>query len=111
MHAKLHKLLSALSAERDEFRLGLHLLSMEAKEEWEKTEEKWEHLQARLRDLGYKIQLEAKEEIHDLGEEVDKLQHKIGDKLGDLRVEAVEEVHELGEELAALYQKIRRHFH
>jgi hypothetical protein len=110
MNEKLHKLLNKLNVERDDFRVSLHLLGMEAKEEWEKAEHKWDNLQLRLRDTGYKWQLEAREEIHDLGEGVDKLQHKLGDKVADLKLEVLEEMHELGEELAELYQKIRRHF-
>ncbi|HRJ53193.1 MAG TPA: hypothetical protein PLE99_10515 [Candidatus Thiothrix moscowensis] len=110
MKEKLQALLDKLHTERDDFRVGLHLLGMEAKEEWEKAEGKWENLQVRLRDTGLKLHMEAKEEIHDMGEEVDKLQHKLTDKWQDIRVEVVEELHELGEEVAELYQKIRRHF-
>lgn len=109
MNAKLQHLLDTLAQERDEFRLGLHLLGMEAKEEWDKAEVQWEHLQARLSDFGYKLQIEAKEELHDIGEEIDALQHKVGDKLADVRAEVVEELHELGEELKSLYAKIRQH--
>ncbi|MEZ5452068.1 MAG: hypothetical protein R3E93_04485 [Thiothrix sp.] len=110
MNEKLQQLLHALAAERDEFRVGMHLLEMEAKEEWEKAETQWDKLQARMRDAGYKLQLETRDEIHDLGEGVDKLQHRLGDKMTDLRTEVVEELHELGEELAGLYQKIRARF-
>lgn len=110
MNEKLQQLLQKLEVERDDFRVSLHLLGMEAKEEWDKAEGKWDNLQLRLRDAGYKLQLEAKEEIHDLGEEVDKLQHKLGDKIADLRVEMMEEIHELGEELSEMYQKIRQRF-
>lgn len=110
MNEKLQKLLDQLSAERDDFRVSLHLLGMEAKEEWEKAENKWEAMQMRMRDAGLKMNLEAKEEIHDLGEEVDKWQHKFSDKWQDLRLEVKEELHEMGEELAETYQKIRHYF-
>ncbi|MEB4589940.1 hypothetical protein VSS37_03020 [Candidatus Thiothrix sp. Deng01] len=110
MNERLQQLLHSLTTERDDFRVSLHLLEMEAKQEWEKAETKWDNLQLRLRDAGYKLQLETKEEVHDMGEEVDKLQHKLSDKVADLRVEWMEEIHELGEEIADLYQKIRKRF-
>ncbi|MBU0653773.1 MAG: hypothetical protein KJ914_01435 [Gammaproteobacteria bacterium] len=110
MNEKLHTLLKKLETERDDFRVSLHLLGMEAKDEWEKAEEKWENLQARMRDAGLKLNLEAKEEIHDMGEGVDRLQHRVGEKIQDLRLEVKEELHEMGEELADVYQKIRRYF-
>lgn len=110
MNEKLQTLLNKLAEERDDFRVSMHLLGMEAREEWEKSEGKWENLQGRMRDAGLKLNLEAKEEIHDLGEGVDKLQHRLGDKFQDVRIEVMEELHELGEELAETYQKIRRYF-
>ncbi len=110
MKEKLQQLVQALSSEREELRVRLHVLGLEAREEWEHLEAKWDAMQVRLRDAGWELNLKAKEEIHDLGEDVDKLQHKISDKVDDIRVEVVEELHELGEELSELYQKIRRHF-
>ncbi|MBO0611740.1 MAG: hypothetical protein RL122_2616 [Pseudomonadota bacterium] len=110
MKEKLQQLLETLTSERGELRVRLHLLGMEAREELEHAETKWQNMQLRLRDAGWELNLKAKEEIHDLGENVDELQHKIGDKVADIRIEVVEELHELGEELSELYQKIRRHF-
>lgn len=110
MKEKLQQLLETLTSERGELRVRLHLLGVEAREELEQAETKWETMQDRLREVGWEWNLKAKAEIHDLGEDVDELQHKIGDKVADIRIEVVEELHELGEELADLYQKIRRHF-
>lgn len=110
MKEKLQQLLTALTSERGELRVRLHLLGLEAREELEHAEVKWETMQDRLREVGWNWNLKAKEEIHDLGAEVDELQHKLGDKVADIRLEVIEELHELGEELSALYQKIRRHF-
>lgn len=110
MKEKLQHLLDRVGIERDDLRVRFHLLGMDAREEWDKTESKWENLQLRLRDAGLKLNLQAKEEVHDLGEEVDHLQHKLSDKVQDIRLEVMEEVHELGEELSAAYQKIRRYF-
>lgn len=110
MNEKLQALLNKLETERDDFRVSLHLLGMEAKDEWEKAEGKWENLQSRMRDVGLKLNLEAKDEIHDLGEGVDRLQHRVGEKIQDLRLEVKEELHEMGEELAELYRKIRSRF-
>ncbi len=109
MKEKLQQLLETLGSERGELRVRLHLLGLEAREELEQAETKWQNMQLRLRDVGWEWNLKAKEEIHDLGEEVDELQHKVSDKVADIRLEVVEELHELGEELAELYQKIRRH--
>ncbi|MDQ5768917.1 hypothetical protein [Thiothrix subterranea] len=110
MNEKLQQLMQALTNEREELRVRLHVLGLDAREEWVHLETKWDAMQVRLRDTGWELNLKAKEEIHDLGEDVDKLQHKISDKVEDIRLEVAEELHELGEELSELYQKIRRHF-
>jgi polyhydroxyalkanoate synthesis regulator phasin len=110
MKEKLQHLLDRLGGERDDLRVRLHLLGMDTREEWDKTESKWDNLQLRLRDVGLKLHIQTKEEVHDLGEEVDHLQHRLGDKVQDIRLEVLEEMHELGEELSAAYQKIRRYF-
>jgi predicted nucleic acid-binding Zn-ribbon protein len=139
MHEKVEQLLAKLKAEREEFRVRMHLGNMDAHDEWEKAEGKWENLQGRLKHSGlvlaekagdliegfeeelrelksgasattWKLNMKAKEEIHDLGEDVDKLQHKIADKVEDVRLEVMEELHELGEEISGLYQKIRSRF-
>ncbi|WML91259.1 hypothetical protein [Thiothrix lacustris] len=109
MKEKLQQLLETLGSDRGELRVRLHLLGLEAREELEQAETKWQNMQLRLRDIGWEWNLKAKDEIHDLGEDVDKLQHKITDKAEDIRLEVMEEIHELGEELTALYQKIRSH--
>lgn len=110
MKEKLQQLVQALTSEREELRVRLHVLGLEAREEWDGLEAKWDAMQVRLRDAGWELNLKAKEEIHDLGEDVDELQHKIGDKVEDIRLEVAEGLHELGEELSDLYRKIRRHF-
>lgn len=136
MHTKVEALLNRLKSERTALSGHLGLWGDEAHKEWDKAEDKWVALQARMRDSGlelaekagnlienfegelrelrneastatWKLNLKAKDELHDMGEGVDKLQHKVADRLGDVRVEVMEELHDLGEEIAGFYQKLR----
>lgn len=60
----INALLGKLRHERDELKLQLNLAKLEAREEWEDLERKWERLEERLADAGE----EAKESLDDLGE-------------------------------------------
>ena len=40
-----------LKSQRDKIELKLHLASMEAKEEWEMTEKKWDHFKDKVEDI------------------------------------------------------------
>lgn len=139
MHTKVEELLGRLKSERTVLSEHLSQWGEEAHKEWDKAEDKWVSLQARMRDSGlelaekagnliedfegelrdlrentsattWKLNFKAKEELHDLGEDVDKLQHKVTDRLEDVRAEVMEELHDLGEEIASFYQKMRERF-
>jgi chromosome segregation ATPase len=48
---KLEKLVETIKTDRDELRVRLHLLKAEAKDEWDEVEEKWRHLEPKLKQL------------------------------------------------------------
>lgn len=48
---ELEKLISKLGQERDELRVKLNLAKLEARDEWDKLERKWEHLRAKTPEL------------------------------------------------------------
>ncbi len=69
---KLAEALDKLRQERDELRVKIHLGTMEAKEEWEELEKKWQRFESKAadakdsvvetsRDVGEGAQLIAKE--------------------------------------------------
>jgi hypothetical protein len=45
---ELHELLENLKTQRDDLRVRLHLAKVEAKDEWERLEHKWENLGNRM---------------------------------------------------------------
>ena len=63
-----------LRQERDELRVKIHLGTMEAKEEWEELERKWQHLESRA--------AEKKDEVvemsHGVGEGVELIAKELG---------------------------------
>lgn len=48
---ELEQLSEKLKQDRDEIKLKLHLAGMEAKDEWEKTEDTWNGLKDKLDDI------------------------------------------------------------
>lgn len=76
--------LARIKEQRDELRVQLHLATMEAREEWQVLEQKWEMLQSRVRQLTDELQSSG---------------GKIGGSLKDI-----------ANELETGYQKIRRLF-
>ena len=48
---ELDELLETLKQRRDELNVQLHLGKAEAKELWEQTEEKWQHLRSQLEQI------------------------------------------------------------
>jgi len=48
----IDELLNDLKQLRDELKLQIHLGKAEAKDEWDKLEEKWQDLKDRSRDIG-----------------------------------------------------------
>ena len=51
-----------LRQERDELRVKIHLGTMEAKEEWEELEGKWQHLESRAAEKKDEV-VEASREV------------------------------------------------
>ncbi len=41
-----------LAQQRDELRLQAHLFGLEAKQQWDKAEQQWEHLRAKTKVIG-----------------------------------------------------------
>jgi chromosome segregation ATPase len=48
---ELHRITEALTRQRDQLRVKLHLARADARDEWGRTEKKWEHLKGRLSTL------------------------------------------------------------
>ena len=44
----LAEIVAKLREERDELRVRAHLATMEAKDEWDELEKKWQHVESRL---------------------------------------------------------------
>jgi chromosome segregation ATPase len=49
--SEFDRLTEKLKQQRDEINVQLHLATMEAKEDWEQAEEKWESLKAKIADI------------------------------------------------------------
>lgn len=61
---KLESELEALQATRDELRVRLHLGKLDAQEQWDQIEKRWQHVESKLKVAG-----EAGREIaEDIGE-------------------------------------------
>lgn len=82
LHNEINHLAENLKQQRDELKLKAHLLSLEAKDEWEKAEGNWEEFQEKAGKLG----AAGKEASKDVGAAV---------KL-------------LGEELKHAYERMRK---
>lgn len=80
---ELEKLKDGLLQQRDELQVKVGLAKLEIRDEWEKVEEKIEHLKAKL--------------------------DSIGDGVADVSEEAVQSAKHLGEEIKAAYEKIKTH--
>lgn len=52
MRDELNRRLQQLEQQRDELRLKMHLGKAEARDEWQKLEQKWEQVRAKLPQLG-----------------------------------------------------------
>ena len=57
----LQDLMEDLKRQREELRLGLNLAKKDAKDEWERLEHDWHHLQARLKVVGHEAGKTARE--------------------------------------------------
>jgi hypothetical protein len=83
---ELDNLLEKLMSQRDEIILKLHLASMEAKEEFEEAEKKWETLKIKATDIADNSketseELIAKAKI--IGEELKEAYERISKRLTD----------------------------
>lgn len=74
-HEEYRKLVTALSQQRDELRVQMYLASMEARDEWNDMETKWNHMKAKGKQVGNVVD-DTSEDIHELllelGEEIKK---------------------------------------
>lgn len=80
-----NKLVENLKTERDELNVRMHLAGAELRDDWQKLEERWEHLNSKLHQLG-----EASSESS-----------------GDINAA----IKLLGEELKAGYKRVRSAMH
>lgn len=60
---EISKLNETLKTERDELKLKIHLAKMDVQEEWQKTEQQWQHFKAKADNIG----AAAKESSQDVG--------------------------------------------
>ena len=58
---EIEKLLQKLGQERDELRVKLNLAKLEARDEWDRLEQKWEHLRARAPEMRQNVSETATE--------------------------------------------------
>ena len=82
MKDRSEKMLKELKKERDELKVQLHLLSMDAKEEWNELENKYEKFKAKA--------------------------SVVADVAGDSAEDVVEALKLVGDELREGYKRIRR---
>ena len=60
---ELSHLIDDIKRQRDEIRVRLHLAKLEAKEEWERLEVKWDHVRGKMDIVGR----EAGKTVHEVG--------------------------------------------
>ena len=80
MQNKFDQLADELRQDRDELRVKIHLGKMEAKDEWDAAEEKWEKFEHELRlhaSRSKKTAAELKGVAAELGDEIAKAYRKI----------------------------------
>ena len=75
LREKFDEEVEALRAVRDEIEVQLHLGGAEAREQWEKLEKEWDHLQGRFKVLGG--------ETKDVAEDVGEALNQVADQLRD----------------------------
>jgi hypothetical protein len=80
-HEELEKLKAGVIQQRDELKVKASLAKMEVRDEWEKVEEKVDHLMAKLETLG--------------------------DAASDASGDVVQSAKHLGEEIKAAYERIK----
>ena len=84
LRADATELLARLRTERDELAVQIHLARAEAREEWEKLQPRWEHFQARAREVAETAEDSSREvgaALGLLGEELKRGFQRIRDTL------------------------------
>ena len=67
------ELVETLTEQRDELKVQMHLASMDARDEWEELEKKWEHLRSKGKQIKAQVDVSAQDigsAISLLGEEI-----------------------------------------
>jgi hypothetical protein len=72
---KLEQLTQTIKTERDEIRVRLHLLKAEGKDEWDKVERKWHHLEPKLKQI--------RESVAESGREIGAATVVLAEEIGD----------------------------
>lgn len=87
MKAEFDQLITNLKQQRDEINVQLHLASMEAKEEWEKADAKWDELNKKINDIadeaketGEEVITNAKTVAEELGYAYDRIKQRLNEK-------------------------------
>ena len=81
---EFEKLNDALKQQRDEIQLQLHLASLEAKQEWEKSEQKWDQFINKLSEISDETKETTDELIHGtkiIGDELKATYTRISERL------------------------------
>ena len=78
---KLEQLTQTIKTERDEIRVRLHLLKAEGKDEWERVEGKWHHLEPKLKQIRESVV----ESGHEIGAATVVLAEEVGHAYRHLR--------------------------
>jgi len=84
MNEKLETIVEKLEQERDELRLKMHLAKADARDEWEKMEDRWGALREKMgtvKEGASEASGDVKEAASDLAEEIRKGYRKIMDRL------------------------------
>ncbi len=84
---KLDEVVAKLREERDELRVRIHLGTMEAKQEWEELEKKWQRFESRVGQA----KDEAVEKSREVGESVDIVADEIKSAYRRIRERLAEE--------------------
>lgn len=84
MKEKLENLVQKLEQERDELKLKMHLAKADARDEWEKMEDRWGDLREKMstvKEGASEASSDVKEAASDLAEEIRKGYRSILDRL------------------------------
>jgi len=83
---ELEKLAEGLKQQRDEINIQLHLASMEAKDEWEKSEHIWDEFLEKLMEVNDETKETGEQLIHTtkiIGDELKSTYDRIKDRLSN----------------------------